>query len=500
VTEPSLSALAKTGAVLIHPQRRSSLLLRLVGAIVIVALAPQILVVAWSLVDRRLPAHLHKQAQDGAETAAALLSRTPGELPEDDLRRAARDGKVWLRVFEPDGKLLFNLYADNPRTMLDRWEAFFLGDRDTPSLADVDEALGPVPERIEVLEARKRGSYVSCQSPRGGPELCEAIVVVSAPNVPGSRLVYVDASSERAVSAVLGLRHQLLRLGLLTAPVALVLALYTGRRLVRPLERLRQQALANAAAQSPSAVFDPERSDEIGVLADAFNVLLTALEKKRTDNEAFVADLAHEFKNPVAAIRVCADTLLSGPLDQERATRLARVLRDSTGKLDQLVTHFLELARAEAGMPNEERSQIDVTALTRALVDRMPDDARYAALRFAFEGEQPAIVVGVPHRLDALFRELLDNGASFAGEAVRLSVTALDSEVRVTVQDDGPGISSEDLPRVFSRFFTRRERQQRGTGLGLALVRAVAEAHGGTVMAESRPGEGARFEVRLPRA
>ncbi len=216
-----------------------------------------------------------------------------------------------------------------------------------------------------------------------------------------------------------------------------------------------------------------------------------------------MADLVHEFKNPVAAVRACADTLVSGPLDEERAARIARVLHDSTGKLDQLVPHVLELARAEAGLPNEERSRVDVHVLTSALVERFRDDARYAGRRFVFEAlEEPSIVLGVPHRLDALFRELVDNGASFAGEdgIVRVSVASSGGEVRVVVSDDGPGISADDLPKVFERFFTRRQGERRGTGLGLALVRAVTEAHGGTVIASSRPGEGASFEVRLPRA
>src|SRR5262249_6280075 len=211
------------------------------------------------------------------------------------------------------------------------------------------------------------------------------------------------------------------------------LGIYTGRRLVRPIEHLRRQALEKAAAESPRAVLDPERRDEVGVLADAFNVLLMALEKKRTDNQAFVAELVHEFKNPVAAIRACADTLESSSLDPERATRLARVLHDSTGKLDQLVTHFLELARAEAGMPNEERSRAAGGEVTRAIVDRMCDDARYGSLPFLFDGpraaSRPLFVVGVQHRLDALFRELLDNGASFAKRGGTVSLTVASSGV-----------------------------------------------------------------------
>jgi two-component system sensor histidine kinase ChvG len=355
--------------------------------------------------------------------------------------------------------------------------------------------LGPAADALVQRPVERRSSLLL--------RLVATIVFIAiAPEL----IVVVWSLADKNAWAFVGLRHHLLRLALLTAPVAVLLGIYTGRRLVRPIEHLRRQALEKAAAQSPRAVLDPERRDEVGVLADAFNVLLLALDKKRTDNQAFVAELVHEFKNPVAAIRACADTLQSSPLDADRAARLARVLHDSAGKLDQLVTHFLELARAEAGMPNEERSRVDVAAMTSALVDRMRDDARYGSLHFAFEGPRdasdPLCVVGVQHRLDALFRELLDNGASFAKAAgkVSVSVSGFEGHVCVTVRDDGPGIPPEDVERVFERFFTSRKGERRGTGLGLALVRAVAEAHGGSVVAASKPGQGASFEVRLPRA
>jgi signal transduction histidine kinase len=318
-------------------------------------------------------------------------------------------------------------------------------------------------------------------------------------------LVYAATSSERSVTAVAELRRQLFRLTLLTAPVAIALALYTARRLTRPIERLRRQALDKATAQGPRAVLDPERADEIGVLADAFNVLLAALEKKRVEHQAFVSDLVHEFKNPVAAVRASADALSSGPLEGDRAARLARVLRDSSGKLDQLVTHVLELARAEAGMPNEERTAVDLAELAHALVARLRDDARYGDVRFSCEAtklDKRLTVHGVPHRLEALLRELLENGASFAhaGGSVRVHVSAVGRTALVSVSDSGPGIAPEDLGRVFDRFFTTRGVEQRGTGLGLALVKAVAEAHGGSVAVRSTPGQGASFEVRLPLA
>jgi anti-sigma regulatory factor (Ser/Thr protein kinase) len=161
------------------------------------------------------------------------------------------------------------------------------------------------------------------------------------------------------------------------------------------------------------------------------------------------------------------------------------------------------VARAEAGLPNEERAEENVGTLAEALVRAARDDGRHPGVEVAFACSEPAAtrVRAVAHRLDALVRELLENARSFAGEGGRVDVRVEGEgdEVVVTVSDTGPGIGPEDLPRVFSRFFTTRGRA-RGTGLGLALVQAVAQAHGGSVSVRSSPGRGATFEVRLPHA
>ncbi len=160
-----------------------------------------------------------------------------------------------------------------------------------------------------------------------------------------------------------------------------------------------------------------------------------------------------------------------------------------------------EGTRAEAGMPNEERVRVDLAALVRALVEGLRHDERHASVTFGLEGASTAeaLVLGVPFRLEAVVSELLENAASFAGESgsVKASVAVSAERVVLSVRDSGPGIPEADLGRVFDRFYTTRG-ARRGTGLGLALVKAVAEAHGGTVSA--RNDGGAVLELRLPRA
>ena len=487
-------------------RRRFSLRLRVIAAIVAAALAPELLVFGWSQMDREVPGRMWETVRDAARDATRAVEAAGSSLPTEELTRVARQRKVRLRVVDAQGSALFDVDADAPGDPGSRVEAFFLGANDAPVLREFDEELGPMSARAEVIEAKRTGSYVACDYlPL---VVCQAIFLTPAGggDARAKRIVHVQASSRRAVQAVYVLRNHLFRLSLVVIPFALALAFYMGRRVVRPIDMLRRQALAKATAESPDAKLHPERRDEVGVLADAFNVLLVALEKKRADNEAFVADLVHELKNPLAAVRATADTLAeTTAVDPKRAERLSRVLRDSTNKLDRLVTQFLELARAEAGMPNEERSDVDLASLVRGLVDGMRDDPRHAQVTFALKdpdsaGGAQARVRGVAYRLDALFRELLENAASFADEgghvAVALGLTR--GEVLVAIRNSGPGIPVDDLPHVFTRFFTTRG-SRRGTGLGLSLVKAVAEAHGGRVSVRAAPNEGTTFEVRLPR-
>lgn len=479
-------------------RRRWSLRARIVLAVLAVALAPQMLLVAWSQVDRNVPGHLWGSVRNAVVSGARIAATAPTRAERDAaLEKIAATEHVRLRVIDSQGNVTFDRDDETPADAFDRFEAFFLGDQHAPSLAELDATMGAPADRREVQEAGP-DPRVGCQYV--GLVFCQAVLRTPATTAAGEGdVLLAQRSSLRAVQTVYALRYQLIRLAFVTFPLAAILAFYMGRRVVQPLEQLRSEALAQSAQATRKVALSYRHADEVGDLANALNELLEALESKRRENEAFIADLVHELKNPVAAVRATADSV-AADLTPERADRIARVLRDSTGKMDRLVTQFLELARAEAGMPDEERTLVDVVALVRGLVATANETASTRGVRFeARTSVEQASVRGVDHRLEASFRELLDNAASFSkeGDTVVASVDLEGAAVVVTIEDHGPGIAPENAARVFDRFFTTRGRE-RGTGLGLALVKAVAEAHGGSVRAESVAGQGARMIVSLP--
>ncbi|MBK7973881.1 MAG: HAMP domain-containing histidine kinase [Deltaproteobacteria bacterium] len=487
-----------------------SLRVRAVAVVVLVLLCPPAFVTLSAVMEGNVehePMARLEAALDEALGRYRVRTEVGAPAAPSEDERVALDAiasrhEVWLRVVEQGGRVLLDLQRARSGDVIQRLGELVFGEDGAPTLTDFDSTQGELARRPEV-ESAFTGRQSRCRtSPEGKLLVCQVAAAastaagVAAPDV----AIHVEAGVRRSVRALYDLEYQLKKLMLLVLPVALVLAWWLGWRMVRPIEELREQVLEKAALAAPGADLHLARRDEFGDLAAAFNSLLASLESRARANEAFVADLAHETKNPVAAIRTAAESLAAGAVDAERAQRLSKVLGDSSARLDRVVTQFLELARAEAGMRDEPREDVDLAALARALVERARADERHAGVTVTCEADTAAPVNGVAERLEAALRNLLDNALDFAGAGgeVRVAVEARADAVAVTVADTGPGIDAEALPRVFERFFTTR-RSRRGTGLGLALVRAIAEAHGGSVRVASPPGSGAVFVLEIPR-
>ncbi len=466
-----------------------SLRVRAVIVVVVVTALPLLLVWAASAFESGAGGRMLGAVETAAAEAAADAHE--GRASSD----VAARWEVRVRVFADDGALVreHDRHDAGPGTALG--EVFF-GPDGAPSLVEWDEELGDVALRPEVALARAQGAASGCRASPGGKLLeCHAVRTFVAPDGRAG-FVHVQDGSRRAIRALYDLRYQLLKLTLLVLPGALALGWWLGWRMIRPLERLRTQALSQVERVAPGTSLELARRDEFGELAAAMNRLIAEIRERARAHEAALVDLGHELKGPVAAVRAGAEALAG---TDERTDKLARALGEAASKLELRLHQFLELARAEAGMVGEARERVDVAALVRGVVDGIAADARFAAITFEVDVEgTDAAIEGVPARLETAICNLVENAGSFARARVRARVRALAGAVLVEVEDDGPGIAKDDLPRIFERFYSKRA-SGRGTGLGLALVRAIAEAHGGHASASSRPGEGARLVIALPR-
>jgi len=282
--------------------------------------------------------------------------------------------------------------------------------------------------------------------------------------------------------------------------VALAAWYFTGRAL-RPVEAIRVEAESITGATIDRRVPEPETDDEVGRLARTMNAMLDRLEASSRQQRQFVSNASHELRSPLASIRTNLEVALRNPQGTDWRAVANRALIEDV-RMEDTVSELLDLARldeASGPEPLETLPEIDLDELVHDDTEhdrRVPiDTARVSAGR----------VHGRRDQLTRLVRNLLDNAARHANTqvAVGLITDDEDSSVELTVDDDGPGIPPDDRERVFDRF-TRlddgRARDAGGLGLGLAMVKAITEYHGGTVTIDDAPLGGARLVVRLPAA
>jgi signal transduction histidine kinase len=232
-------------------------------------------------------------------------------------------------------------------------------------------------------------------------------------------------------------------------------------------------------------------------------LLRDVTERRRVEaiRRDFVADASHELKTPAASIQAAAETLLRAlDRDPADARRFARQVEAAASRLSRLVDDLLDLSRLESERP--EFKPVELGALVTKEVARLADRADVGGVDLS-AGVDSVTVLGSRKDLRLAVRNLLENALAYTPVAGSVSVSARQraGEAAITVVDTGVGIPSEDLPRLFERFYRiddARNRDTGGTGLGLAIVRHVADLHGGSVEVESEPGAGSTFTIRLP--
>lgn len=308
-----------------------------------------------------------------------------------------------------------------------------------------------------------------------------------------------------------GVNETLRRLGtLLIAGIVagLVVASLIGAILAHsalaPIDRVTQTAQGITRARDLTQRIEQKPTqDEVGRLAATFNEMLARIEELFRAQQRFVADVSHELRSPLTAIRGNLDLLRRGALEDADARQSALAAIDSeSARMQRMVADLLLLAQADAGV----KIQKQIVELDTLLLD-VYRQARVMAgsVKVSLGNEDQAQVLGDVDRLKQLLLNLVDNAIKYttSGGVVTLSLERDSQWVRVAVADTGVGIPSQDLTKIFDRFYRvdkARSRERGGTGLGLAICKWIAEAHGGRIEVKSEVGQGSTFTVWLPLA
>ena len=251
----------------------------------------------------------------------------------------------------------------------------------------------------------------------------------------------------------------------------------------------------------------PMQQDELGRLAATLNQMMTRLERSFTALRRFTADASHELKTPLTVVRAGVERAITRPdLPQETLVPLEETLQE-VNRMTELLEALLTLARADEGRADLHKESVDIREIIEEAGETGELLAEHAGV--AIEIHLPAEPVVVPvdrSRIRQLALNLIENAVKYTprGGQVSVELGSHDGRVVFSVADTGIGIAPGDLPHVFDRFWRAdsartRTSQRAGTGLGLAICKWIAEAHGGTIDVQSRPGRGTTFTVGLPR-
>ena len=438
-----------------------------------------------------------RMGRDFAELVAAEFESELARDPQMNLRAYAQRRVNELHrpaaIVFPDGSAVAPKGLQVPRNM--RFPGPF-------RRRGMDDRRGPPRPPPDGADMRPRTPF---GNPRRGPVIApieheeKVVAMVWVPPLTGLQRVAEEIGTPLVIGALL-----LLVGG--TVIATLVIFRPAQARLSAVEDAARRFGDGDLTARAPEI-----GGDEVAAVAHAFNQMAGDLAARQAQlveadraRRQLLADVSHELMTPLTAIRGYAETLglpQFTPATKE-GQRAVKVIHEEGERIERLVKDLLDLARFEAGGISLTLENVDVDEILERVVERHAQAAQDKQVTIAIEPHDEDIrLVGDPHRLEQAVQNLASNALRHTppGGAVRLGASRGDGKVALTVSDSGVGIPAEHVPHVFDRFYKAdQSRSQAGSGLGLSIVKAIIERHGGTVAARSTPGVETVFEITLP--
>ncbi len=409
------------------------------------------------------------------QVQVTLLVRNNATQQElfDALQEQADNNQVYLLFADSSGDLVKEIYPQQSGNVVIN-----------------PGTLPGTPSRTEAGTFRSAGKlYIYIASPLVGQYAQSARVTTIVLAVPKPRILAVLGTLAWPFFLATGI----------SLIVSLLISLWLGGIIYRPLAGVKEAAHKIAGGDFSQRVPE-EGPNEIKELAIGFNHMASEVEQSQNRLRHFVADVSHELKSPLTSIQGFAQALLDGTADDEETRiKAAGIIASEARRLKRQVDELLELSRMQSGQSQMALTPLDLNDVLTRSVEIYSVQARDKGVELNLRIEPGLVVSGDADRLEQVFNNLLDNAIKNSPYGCAVEITGMLSRdiALISVSDSGNGISSENLPHVFERFY-QVPGVRTGVGLGLTIAKEIVSAHGGTIEVQSSPGKGARFTVTLP--
>ena len=418
-----------------------------------------------------LDATLNQGLRSRAADVQALVRQADSGLAQAGRSPLTDEGESFAQILDPSGEIVDASTPVRGRPLLDARE--LARARSQTFLVSRDAAPGVEgPVRLLATPVRAQG---------------RSLIVVVGTSMEDRH------DAQRSLGALL----------LIGGPIALLVACAAGYGVaaaaLRPVEAMRRRAAQVSASEPGGRLPVPPSRDEISRLGETLNDMLARLEGAFARERTFVSDASHELRTPLAILKTELELAMRAGRSPEELRAAVSSAAEETDRLSQLADDLLVIARSDQGRLPVRVAELDVAVLLEDVARRFEARAREGGATLEAHAPEGLVVAADPLRLEQAVGNMVDNALRHGGRSIGLVAEERGEGVRVQVRDDGPGIPAAFVGSAFERFSRADHARGRGgAGLGLAIVAAIATAHGGTVGAESPESGGAAVWIWLP--